>query len=201
MLPSELKEDLFEKAFQVIKFDEVLQYVHFTNVTVIRRQKPNSKNDRPRGGLGRRDMEFFFNFLHKKGVRYILKLVVEEGVRSVHSDEAIKNSLDRIIVEHLDWRKVDCRHRYPDMIICSLLTFRTTVDPQLICGISSQAEDMLDKNEGDAGRRNQLRQLDLQWSGNSAILRAWSEPEGLASLPHLETVNITVPDDTVVSFP
>lgn len=117
MLPSELKEDLFEKAFQATKFDEVLKFVHFTNVTVIRRQKANSKNERQSGGLGRQDMEFFFNFLYKKGVRYILKVVVEEDGQSLHSDEAIKNSLDRMIVEHLDWRKIDCRYRHRLVIL------------------------------------------------------------------------------------
>lgn len=115
--PDELKEDLFEKAFQATRFDEVLQFVHFTNVTVIRRQRPNSKNERSRGGFGRRDMEFFFNFLYKKGVRYILKVVVDESVQSVHSDEAIKNALDKITVEHLDWRKVDCKRRNPRLVV------------------------------------------------------------------------------------
>lgn len=199
-LPSELKEDLFEKAFQATKFDEILKFVHFTNVTVIRRQRPSSKNERPRGGLGRRDMEFFFNFLYKKGVRYILKVVVDEGDQSVHSDEAIKNALDRIVVEHLDWRKVDCKPQYLQKVLCSWLTLMAIVDPQLICGISSQAEDstFVQTKTGDICR-NQLRRLDLQWSGNSAVLRAWSEPEGLASLQNLETLNIVVPEGTVVS--
>lgn len=110
MLPAELKEDLFVKAFEATKFDEFLNFVHFTNVTVTRHQRPNSKNQRPKAGSGRRDMEFFFNFLYKKGVRHILKVSIEESGQSVHSDEAIKNALDRITVEHLDWQKVDRRH-------------------------------------------------------------------------------------------
>lgn len=73
------------------------------------------------------------------------------------------------------------------------------MDPQLVCGISSQAEALhADDDELDISSRNQLRRLDLRWSGNSAVLRAWSEPEGLPSLPHLETVDIIVPDGTVV---
>lgn len=179
-LPTLMKEDLFEKAFQATRFDEVLKFVHFTSVTVIRPPKPNSKNGRPKGGLGRQDMEFFFNFLYKKGVRHILKVVVEESGQSVHSDEAIKNSLDRITVEHLDWRKVD-------------------MDPQIICGISSQADDnIFGKNGLEVSPSNQLRHLDLQWSGNSAVLRAWSDPEGLPLLQHLHTINIIVPEDTIV---
>lgn len=76
------------------------------------------------------------------------------------------------------------------------------VDPELIRGISSQADDdMFEKtrNGVEVSSKNQVKQLDLQWSGNNAVLRAWSEPEGLPSLQHLETVNIIVPEDTVVS--
>lgn len=109
-LPQEVKEGLFKQAFKITKFDEVLQFVHFTDVTVIRPLKANSRSQRSRGGVGRQDMEFFFEFLHQKGVRYILKVVVEENGPFVHSDEAIKNALDKMIVEHLDWRKVDCEH-------------------------------------------------------------------------------------------
>ncbi|KAH8765996.1 hypothetical protein F5883DRAFT_460815 [Diaporthe sp. PMI_573] len=174
-LPSELKDGLFKEAFQGTKFDEVLQFVRFPNVKVIQLPKANSKK-KPSDGLGRWDMEFFFDFLYKRGVRYILKVFVEEGGQSVHSDEAIKSALDRIAVEHLDWQKID-------------------LDPEIICGIGSQAEDMLDRNGPKVNSKNQLRTLDLRWSGNSAVLRAWSEPEGLPSLPHLRTVNIFVPDD------
>jgi hypothetical protein len=111
-LPSQIKKDITEKAFHATKFDEVLKFVHFPYVTVIRPQGPKSKNERLSGGFGRRDMEFFFNFLYNKGVRHILKVIVQESGQSVHSDEAIKTSLDRITVEHLDWRKLDCKHFY-----------------------------------------------------------------------------------------
>lgn len=74
------------------------------------------------------------------------------------------------------------------------------MDPEIICGISSQAEDStFDKTNIEWNSRNQLRKLDLKWSGNSAVLRAWSEPQGLPSIPLLETVNINVSEDTVVS--
>lgn len=75
------------------------------------------------------------------------------------------------------------------------------MDPQIICGISSQADDgMFEHISGLEGlSKNQLRKLDLRWSGNSAVLRAWSEPQGLPSLQHLDTVNLIVPQNTVVS--
>jgi hypothetical protein len=39
---------------------------------------------------------------------------------------------------------------------------------------------------------NDVRVLWLYWAGNNAILRAWSEPEGLAKLPHLEKIYLNV---------
>jgi hypothetical protein len=38
----------------------------------------------------------------------------------------------------------------------------------------------------------ELRTIYLCWSGNNAVLRAWSEPEGLARLPHLTQVHLHV---------
>lgn len=178
-LPSEIHEALFETAFKGTKFDEVLSSVHFPNVTVIWRKRANSKEKRVIGGPSRQDMKFFFEFLYKRGVRYILKVVVEEGGQSAHSDESVKDALSQITVEHLDWQKID-------------------MDPELICDISNQAEDMLDGPRVDINPRNQIRQLDLQWSGNNATLRAWSEIEGLPLLPHLEIVNLIIPKDVIL---
>lgn len=36
------------------------------------------------------------------------------------------------------------------------------------------------------------RIVHLYWSGNNAVLRGWSEPEGLAKLERLENVNLNV---------
>jgi hypothetical protein len=35
-----------------------------------------------------------------------------------------------------------------------------------------------------------LREIHLRWSGNNAVLRAWSEPDGLAKLPQLEQIHL-----------
>ncbi|ROW04705.1 hypothetical protein VMCG_04794 [Cytospora schulzeri] len=199
-LPAEIPGELVKKTFISMKFDEVLKYVRFTNVTVRRRPTPRDKLKEPGTEPGRRDMEFFFDWLYNKGVRHIIKLTVEENGGAVHSDEAIKTALDKVIVEHLDWQKVD-------------------MDPEVICGISAQAEDKLDENEddhvtiddiqtdtstADEASNNKLKVLDLRWSGSIAVLRAWSEPQGLPLLQDLQTVNIIVPghvtDDVVVAL-
>lgn len=90
-------------------FDDVLMYVRFTKVTVRRRPTPRDKAKEPGAEPGRRDMEFFFDWLHSKGVQRILKLTVEEKVGTAHSDEAIKTALQHVVVEHLDWQKVDSK--------------------------------------------------------------------------------------------
>ncbi|KUI57357.1 hypothetical protein VP1G_04704 [Cytospora mali] len=106
-LPVDILGDLIKKTFIAMQFDEVLKYVRFTNVTVRRRPTPREKAKGAGAELGLRDMEFFFEWLHNEGVRHILKLTVEENGGAVHSDEAIKTALDNVIVEHLDWQKMD----------------------------------------------------------------------------------------------
>ncbi|KAM0417016.1 hypothetical protein ACHAPT_012982 [Fusarium lateritium] len=178
-LPSDIQAHVFNERFgkdntSGIQFDEVLMYVRFPDVTVTHSGRRAPK---PRG-LGRQDMEFFFDWLYAKGVRRILKLEVEDSGKIPHSDEAIQISLDKILVEHLDWQKTD-------------------LDPRVICNISSQADKSAasDGDLGDkvAGAKNILREVTLKWSGNNAVLRAWSEPEGLPQLQKLEVINLCIP--------
>jgi hypothetical protein len=42
-----------------------------------------------------------------------------------------------------------------------------------------------------------VRQLYLRWSGNRAVLRAWSEPEGLPRLENLAIVHLMWDDGQV----
>ncbi|KAK3374165.1 hypothetical protein B0T24DRAFT_554041 [Lasiosphaeria ovina] len=42
----------------------------------------------------------------------------------------------------------------------------------------------------DACQNSKLRELHLRWSGNNAILRAWSEPDGLAMLKDLVQIRL-----------
>lgn len=48
-----------------------------------------------------------FNWLHSKGVRKIIKVVVTDGSQSPHCDDDIIRSLCRFDVEELDWKKID----------------------------------------------------------------------------------------------
>lgn len=183
-LPAEVTDHVFKKNFGTdknsgLRFDQVLHFVRFTNVAV----KRTGRGAGDAGGvtLGRRDMEFFFDWLYDKGVRRILRLVVEDSATAVHGDEAIQKSLRRIMIESLDWQKTD-------------------LDPQTICRIGIEAEKKCPtKEEPDRivfGPRNKLKELTLKWSGNNAVLRAWSEPEGLPLLMRLKTVHLVIPPAT-----
>jgi hypothetical protein len=144
-----------------MKFDDVLQYVSFPAVKVIRTGRQALRI--PCSGQGRRDMEFFFRWLNMKGVRHIINIHVEDLEAPAHSDESIVSCLETMIVDNLDWQRFD-------------------VDPLSISRLGSKVDST-----------NQLRDLTLYWSGNNAVLRAWSELEGLPSLPNLTKICLHVP--------
>lgn len=177
-----------------IQFDRVLQYVMFPRVEVKLTgrladiERNNEKNQS--GPLGRKDMVKFFEWLYKKGVRHIIRVSVDDSGKSddkVHSDQAIQKSLERFVIEHLDWQKTD-------------------LDPETILHVSSKA---LEKKltTGDNSKDvellpdRRLRELSLRWSGSNTALRAWSESEGLPMLPQLQTIYLFKPPLNKVCVP
>lgn len=169
-----------------IQFDQVLQYVIFPRVEVKltgRLADIKKKNKKTQSGtLGRRDMVQFFEWLYKKGVRHIIRVSVDDFGKSddkVHSDQAIQESLERFVIEHLDWQKTD-------------------LDPETILHVSSKAIGKV-PTAGDNSKDvellpdRRLRELSLRWSGSNAALRAWSESEGLSMLPQLQTIHLFKP--------
>ncbi|KAI1083970.1 hypothetical protein F5B20DRAFT_526194 [Whalleya microplaca] len=173
-----------------LKFDRVLQYALFPRVEVrlkgrladLERDAELQSGKRQLGALGRKDMVHFCDWLYKKGVRHIIRLSVDDCgdvEEKVHSDEAIQESLERFIIERLDWKKTD-------------------LDPETILHISSKA--IIKEAPTPENPKNvefipdqQLKQLYLKWSGSNAVLRAWSEPEGLTMLPRLQRIYLFKP--------
>ncbi|KAF5012668.1 hypothetical protein FDECE_1299 [Fusarium decemcellulare] len=170
-LPEKVTGHVFKKAFEALNFDKILQYVSFPNVTVIRTGRLRELLETQKRGQGRRDMEFFFDWLYKKGVRHIINVHVDDLRECPHSDESILSSLGRITVDNLDWRKVD-------------------LDPLTIRRVGNTEQETAQDDSNCASR---LREVTLHWSGNNAVLRAWSEPEGLPMLPKLEKIKIHAP--------
>jgi hypothetical protein len=51
-------------------------------------------------------------------------------------------------------------------------------------------EDLDPRTIQTASSQSSLRELHLQWSGNNAILRSWSEPDGLVKITSLRRIHI-----------
>ncbi|KAH8169371.1 subtilase family protein [Sarocladium implicatum] len=192
----------FKDSFAGIEFESVLKYVAFPCVEVTDWKQPRSTG-------GRSDMVFFFDWLRKKKVKRILRVIVNdshEDGRS-HSDEAIEKCLVGMEVEELEWQKEN-------------------LDPETICridGILPADEELELQQTGERSRpgdyRNDenrdgvtaegqgehdkskllarhgkatgtLRQLHLWWGGDNAVLRGWSDPEGLRLLPQLKSIHL-----------
>ena len=150
----------FETSYHGSTFDEVLLYVKFGRVELdIPNIRPRHTEVNLDPGAGRKDMETFFNWLYSKGVRNIVKVIVEDRYGIVHCDQSIETALKRFEIEILSWRKYD---------LC----------PKAI---------------REACKKPSLREIHLWWSGNNAVLRSWSEPDGLAKLPKLERVHLHEP--------
>ncbi|KAH8892234.1 subtilisin-like protein [Thozetella sp. PMI_491] len=160
-----MKDDEFNNSYDHIKFSDVLCYVAVGAVKLQRTAQANTSKS-PRGrdlvkpGLGRTCLTILFDWLRKKGVKKILKVIVDDSIADdnldllrpgvPHTDDAIEQALHPFHVEMLDWRK-------PDMC------------PQMIRSASDE-----------------LRELWLTWGGNNTILRAWSAQDGLPLLEKLE---------------
>ncbi|EYB24163.1 hypothetical protein FG05_00121 [Fusarium graminearum] len=179
-LLSETHADVFSKQFGAdsktgITFDNILMYARFP---VVRVKRSGRRAPVPRA-RGRQDMEFFAEWLKRKGVERILTLQVQEDSQDPHSDESIQIVLRHFTVEHLDWQKPD-------------------LDPLIMCeradiGNVDQDTWKLDSANTLIKPRKDLRQLTLKWSGSNAALRAWSEPAGLPQMLELRKIDIHIP--------
>ncbi len=165
-------------------------YLTFPRVEVaLKGRKADSQRDADRrsgvrqlGPLGRNDMRHFFDWLYKKGVRHIIRVIVDDSGdlgATVHTDDAIQESIEKFVVEHLDWKKSD-------------------LDPETILHVSSKVEKAVSSPQNPGKEElvldRQLSDLYLRWSGSNAVLRGWSEPEGLAMLPRLKKIYLTLSD-------
>ncbi|OBS26148.1 hypothetical protein FPOA_00091 [Fusarium poae] len=186
--PPQISWNDFKKRFgsgqaRGYKFDPVLQYAIFPYVKVIVKPSPSDKaaseNVSNRSPSGRKDIKFFLDWLYEKGVRHIIKLSVEEpidGGQGVHGDQTIQETLGRLVIEHLDWKKTD-------------------LDPETILHVGSQIKKPSSEspNDLDPVVESQMRKLTLIWSGSNAVLRAWSDEDALPKMRFLQEVEIIRP--------
>lgn len=103
-----MKRRQFEAAFKSTRFCDVLKFVAFpSSVSVIQDTRlANNVSMTRAAGFGRRDMEFFSEWLQRKGVTHIISMQVYD-YSPCHSDKSIAAVLQPFKIEELDWRKID----------------------------------------------------------------------------------------------
>ena len=120
-----------------MSFDPVLLYVNF-GIFDLEATGIGPRSQVQDGPTGKHYLWNFFDWLFKKGVRYIIKVMVAENKDTAHCNETIIKSLKLFDVEGL----INCQ------------------------------------------------EFHLFWSGSNAVVRNWSEPEGLALVKSLKTIHI-----------
>ncbi|KAK0390547.1 hypothetical protein NLU13_0051 [Sarocladium strictum] len=195
-------KNLKNSSFADVQFESVLKYVAFPHV-VVQGWRKNAENPlRDVGEVseteaqlrGRTDMLFFFEWLREKHVKRILKVIVDDmhPDKPPHSDEAIERCLKGMGVEELAWQKKDLD---PDTI-CRIDGFGDDQDDQrraeLIEEDSDDEDDSMKNANDETHLTGTLRILHLWWNGDNAVLRGWSDPDGIRrQLPELRRVHVT----------
>ena len=101
-----------KKTLSILNFEDVQQYVAIPKISiqgesnVANTRKARGRPRRPDGD-GRTDLISVFSSLHSKGVKTILKVIVDDLEHPAHSDLSIVTALDNKGVEIWDWRKLD----------------------------------------------------------------------------------------------
>ncbi|KAI1359384.1 hypothetical protein F5Y08DRAFT_332379 [Xylaria arbuscula] len=152
-----ITRDWITNGINYLIFEDILQYVAIPWVEIEKEVVEPKKGQRRTeiSGTSRTDMKLLFDWLRDvKGVKRILKVIVEDLQHPAHSDEVIESCLSGMCIETWDWKKLDLS---PEVL------HRVAPDVQVV---------------------------NLYWGGNNAILRAWSEPEGLKKLEKLRTVHL-----------
>ncbi|KAH6609619.1 intracellular serine protease [Trichoderma cornu-damae] len=119
-----------ENLLSKLKFEDILQYVAIPRLNVeVNMNAANSKRTRGLGrppkqdGDGKRDLCYIFDRLRKKGVKTILKVIIDDSAMPAHSDEAIEDALKFMDVEIWDWKRID---------LCS----------EVVCRVASKAREV-----------------------------------------------------------
>lgn len=148
-----------------LHFEDTLQYVKIPFLRAEKSVRTSSSKLSPRtSSKGRDDYLAVFKWLKDKGVKRIVDLEVDDYKEFLPGDEkSVPSHSDEAIEKALVGIEVlrSWNWRKPDL--SSELIFR---------------------------RAPEISQLTLHWSGNDAILRSWSELEGLRKLRNLKKVVI-----------
>ncbi|KAK2595809.1 hypothetical protein QQS21_006573 [Conoideocrella luteorostrata] len=105
-----------ENLLSKLKFEDILQYVAIPQISVelntpntanMRKSRTGASRTSKSDGAGRRDLCYIFDRLRKKGVKTVLKVIIDDLALPAHSDEAIEECLNLLGVIIWDWKKTD----------------------------------------------------------------------------------------------
>lgn len=151
-LESSRSPSLTVEGLEYLKFEDVLQYVALpcpqavdTRAILPKVLKTSIKPD----GSGRKDMIAIFNFLRRKGVKRVVRIIVDDKVSPAHIDEAIERAVGGLNVEIWDWQKID---------LCSETILTAAPDVREVCLYWSGNNAVL-RGWSDRGGLAQLRKL------------------------------------------
>lgn len=164
---SSLTKSEIEQHISILNFETTLQYLEIPKISPTeQRVLPKARNSRAQvafqDGEGRTDVPVVFQQLRQKGVETILEVTIDDLEHPAHSDWAIEKAL-----------RFDNSTR--DMNIEAWNWKKVDICPDLVFSVASGATS-----------------IQLYWSGGNAVLRAWSEAEGLPKLTKLRYVVLHV---------
>ena len=147
-----ISEERIEDGLAHLKFEDVLQYVALPSLKVERRPVFSKANKKPHisDGRGRSDLIFLFNWLRNKGVKRVIRVIVDDTLEPAHSDEAIETALGGLKVEIWDWRKID---------LCIETIITAAPDAEEVCLYWSGNNAVL-RGWSEPGGLNQLKKLE-----------------------------------------
>ncbi|KAF8248828.1 hypothetical protein K440DRAFT_623902 [Wilcoxina mikolae CBS 423.85] len=109
-----VSEDALIALLKSLEFENILQYVHIPRRPFSVKADSATSGDASDGragasagaGAGRQDFGRIFDLLHEKGVKKIIRLIVDDNEDCPHTDEIIEG-LNRFKIEDWKWEKVD----------------------------------------------------------------------------------------------
>ncbi|KAJ3567778.1 hypothetical protein NPX13_g6653 [Xylaria arbuscula] len=105
-----ITRDWITNGINYLTFEDILQYVAIPWVEIEKEVVEPKKGQRRTeiSGTSRTDMKLLFDWLRDvKGVKRILKVIVEDLQHPAHSDEVIESCLSGMCIKTWDWKKLD----------------------------------------------------------------------------------------------
>ncbi|KAK7716353.1 hypothetical protein SLS64_003507 [Diaporthe eres] len=162
-----LTKNEIKQHISILDFENILQYVDVPMISTEQVAQQRSRAQRARisdqqDGDGRSDVQTVFELLREKGVKTILEVTVDDLEHPAHSDLAIEQAL--------------CWGNSSQTMNVEIWNWKKIdISPDLICKVASD-----------------VTSIQLYWSGRNAVLRAWSEEEGLPKLTKLRHIALHV---------